>query len=390
MNLLLFICYCFLILFGIIGISVLYLFVQHNSAKPVPTIIINEDCTGYRLSITTESNIEICFLMVREDRKNTQKINPSDTKRINVHSKLYNRYFFTISHQRSQTKQQKMKYWFVTKENKKIGSKYFYLKFPLLNPSKPLRIALFGDIQMQEPLGVLESYMMFLVRKIGKPDFILCMGDIVDKFNNLSAWRYFFRMMRKILPNTPFYTTIGNHCGGLDLGITALNFIQTPSGSFHYSFRIRDILFITINSLLYESDKGEEQLEWLKNQLKNKEPSIKSTIFWTHMPPFGPPYNYKEYTRLELLIQEKLNSLFKEYPVDLQFYGHKHCYSREGNNIITASIHGVRSYPQIWTAEKKLKNRHHFCILEISEQHLMVRAITWWGSEMDKHRLIIP
>ncbi len=388
MNLFLVLLLCILSFLGIIGLLLLYLFFQHNSSKPVPTIIFSEDCSGYRLSLTTESALEIKSLILQLNRAAQITINPSETQRVQVHSKLFNRYFFVINNPKPQESQQNIRYWFATKENKKIRSRYFYLKFPPLNPSKALRIVLFGDIQMQEPLGVLESYMMCLVRRIGKPDFILCMGDIVEKYNNLSAWRYFFRMMRKILPNTPFYTTIGNHCGGFDLGTTALNFIQTPTGDLHYTFRVRNTRFITISSLLFDSREGEIQFDWLKNQLQIEDPSIHSTIFWTHMPPFGPPYNYKEYSRLELLIEEKLSILFKEHPVDLQFYGHKHSYSREGNKIITASIHGVRPYPQIWTAEKKLKNRHHFCILEISEHRLLVRAITWWGSEMD--RLVSP
>ena len=347
-------------------------------------LLFSEDVSGYLLSITLESKIKIEKLVIRLSKKNERIFSPIGQKTVLIHGKNYNRSIFKIDGIYNEEKQKKFKYWFIVSNNKQIKSKYYFLRFPLLDPSKPLRIVLFGDIQMQEPLGILETYMIFLVRKIGKPDFIICMGDLVEKYNKLPAWHYFFRMMRKIMPNTPFYTTVGNHCGGADGGQTLLQFLSTPSESLFYSFQIRNALFITINSLIYNSNQGYVQLEWLKNQLKNLDPSIKFVIFWAHMPTFGPPYNYKDYSPYERVIEEKLKSIFEKYPVDLQFYGHKHSYSREGNKIITASIHGVRKYRESWTEEKKLKNRHHFCILEINEQRMIMRAISWWGSEMDR------
>ena len=248
----------------------------------------------------------------------------------------------------------------------------------------PFRVALFGDIQAGDTAAVLESYMFFLVRRV-RPSLLVCMGDLVHFYNNPKYWNVFFQVMRKLVPYTPFYTTPGNHCGGKDLGETSKNLLLAPQNRWHYSFSYQNTLFLTINSLLWDKQDEAAQYEWLVSELKKKRHLHTFCVFWAHIPAIGPPYSKDgRLSPAEEYIQGKIHPLLDQYDVDLAFFGHKHAYIREGNKIVTASIHGVRDYEECDGPVYKLQNRHHFCVLEITEKKMIMQARSWFGTVMDE------
>ena len=379
---------------------VLYLYFQHISTKPVPTLILNDDLSGYILSFTIPSHFKIEKMIFSPKHRKPTVIYPFTKQNVNIHGKDYTICRFEIILSDFSDSNFPISYHFTYLEGKKLKSRYFKLNNLNWKDGGALRISLFGDVQMQEPLGIIETFMMYLVRKIGKPHLIISMGDLVHYHDNLPSWNHYFRIMRKLFSNTPFYTTVGNHCGK-DGGLTASHFFMIPKSSHDkgtkekgevfipdskwcYTFKVKNTLFISINTLTLKENDDTEQLDLLREQLKNRGSDIKFTVFWSHIPYFGPPYNKQKYTDHERFLGEKLTEIFDECPVDLQFFGHKHAYIREGNKIVTGSIHGVRKYPEAWEENYKLKNRHHFCTLEIMDNRMVVKAITWWGSEMDR------
>jgi hypothetical protein len=215
------------------------------------------------------------------------------------------------------------------------------------------------------------------------------MGDLVHNGQRPKLWRWFFSIMRKLLPNTPFYTTPGNHCGAHDHGeTTRVEYGLCPSTTWGYYVRYGSALFVTLNSLIWDDPELElAQRAWFEAVMRERGPDIQYTVVWTHFPWYGPPYaSSGEEAPYEQFIRENWEPLFQQYRVDLVLGGHKHSYARyHQTRIITASIHGVRKYPWSSDPDAILQNRHHILVLYFSPDALVVQARSWFGTQMDEY-----
>ena len=252
---------------------------------------------------------------------------------------------------------------------------------------KPFHFAVAGDAQQSEMLALLETLMWWKIKR-ENPAFLLYMGDHVHKFSMHHFWLGFFRIMSMMFPKIPYYPTVGNHCGGTDNGHTAgSTFLLAPFGEWNYSWQYQNVFFIALNSLpiLFNDTDGITKTEaFLKEQLANKPKSASFTIVMMHVPWIGPPYSQNGKPALyEEYLEKNWKPILSDPGVDVVFSGHKHSYVRDGKFIISASIHGVRSYPETKEPDYVVRNSHHYLVVNVSETKLSIVAKGWNNAVID-------
>jgi hypothetical protein len=256
-----------------------------------------------------------------------------------------------------------------------------------------------GDMQISDPAAALETYMISKIRR-EKADFILFMGDHVHSYKNGSLWHGFFRIMRKLMMTTPFYPIIGNHCGGDGGEIAGKIFLLAPDPMkpretlWNYSWRFGAIRFIAVNSLpLLNQDWGQVHTieTWLEYQLANTPPDVDFTFIYMHVPWIGPPYNQAgTISFYETYLAENWAPLLEKYSnrVSAVFAGHKHSYVRQGKYFISASIHGVRKYPEIKNSDYVVRNSHHYLVVQGNQNSLRIQAKLWTNQIWDEIEIL--
>jgi hypothetical protein len=257
----------------------------------------------------------------------------------------------------------------------------------------PFRFVACGDMQQSELLAVLEQYMIWKIAR-ERPKFVLFMGDHVHSYKKHELWFAFFRIMRLLLPKVPFYPTIGNHCGG-DNGITAgAKYLLHPFNrplNWNYTWQYQNIFFISINSMpLLEQNQPEiEKTEaWLKEQINSRPSTATFTIVYMHVPWIGQPYATNgQPSHYELYLEKQWKPILDDPRVDAIFSGHKHSYIRSGKYFVTASLHGVRKYPEAMEADYVARNTHHYLLIEVEKQRLMIKAKRWNGKIHDEYSI---
>lgn len=261
------------------------------------------------------------------------------------------------------------------------------------NPDPNFSFAVYGDMQIGENLEIIESYFTYLIRK-NNPELLLAMGDNWHKYEIEHDWNVYHTILRKIIPYIPYYNTPGNHDYGRDegksLALDAMNFPINRNNDWYYSFQYKKAMFISLSSRkLHDKVFQKEQKEFLErelqraNELKNQD-RLNWVIFYTHIPWYGPPYNKKRlHDQNEEFIIANWVPIFEKYGVDLFFAGHKHSYCRDGNKIITASMHGVRHYEEQFDDDYVVQNSHQYCKVDVSKSEIKVYVKTWLNRNIE-------
>ncbi|MBD3350347.1 MAG: hypothetical protein GF364_02570 [Candidatus Lokiarchaeota archaeon] len=272
-----------------------------------------------------------------------------------------------------------------------ITSGIFYTQE--LVPETNFKFAVFGDLQIAENLEIIESYLLYLMRK-NNPELILSLGDNVHKGTDINSWRIHSVILRKLLASRPFYTTPGNHDYSDDYGYTmaneALMLPITKTDRWFYSVRYNRVYFISLLTRMLSNEVlQQKQQDFLEKELRTANALINDDkvdwiIIFTHVPWWGPPYNrHKVIDEQEQFIREHWVPLFEKYDVDLHFAGHKHSYCRDKNKIITGSMHGVRNYPEVTKENYFLRNSHQFCLIHVSKNQLKIEVKTWLNRNIE-------
>lgn len=168
------------------------------------------------------------------------------------------------------------------------------------------------------------------------PLFAVHTGDFVSQGADQSLWDEWFNAMQSqwITPDgslIPIVPARGNHelVGYENEGISPHYFEQftLPNNEKWYSLNFGDnLLHIVTLDLLSEDSAGpEEQVEWLKQDLKEHS-SYKWTIVSFHAPPFASG----EYHESNKSAKETYSPIFDNYNVDIVVNGHSHIYARIG------------------------------------------------------------
>ncbi|MCJ8014636.1 phosphodiester glycosidase family protein [Paenibacillus sp. KQZ6P-2] len=205
---------------------------------------------------------------------------------------------------------------------------------------EPTKFLYFADSQA----GDLAGYKLWgntvkkAIENTPDADFMVHVGDMVDKGYLEQEWNWWFSEAQDALMNTTLVSAIGNHevMGTKENNDFLAHFNQPGNGleslkGSNFSFDYGDIHFMVLNS----EYQYEEQQQWLEQDLSNTTKKWKIAIF--HRGPYGSIYDTEEIRRLWAPVLEK-------HQVDLVLNGHDHIYLRSYpmmNNQITEDGKGT-------------------------------------------------
>lgn len=274
-----------------------------------------------------------------------------------------------------------------------FGGSRYHFSIPRQKEAPPrTRFAVVGDVQAHDPLLLIQSFFFRKIRK-ARPDLFLNMGDSVHRYDDHAAWHVFFVALRALLRDTPFYTTPGNHDYGRDHGTTlGETYLLQPGTGWDYAFSFKNLFFVSLNSMEWRDPAAEvRRVEWLDATLAGRPPTADFTIFFTHVPAYGPDYDGKGgMAAWEAHLRDTWYPVLERHGADLYFAGHKHTYYRLGNRVISGAMHGIRDYPETCGPTEVARNKHHYCLVEVTGRRLEFRAIGWTGKVLDQFVITKP
>ena len=215
---------------------------------------------------------------------------------------------------------------------------HFFLTSPKVGADSPVHAWIIGDsgTANQNALAVYNAYLKEKGDRY--TDLWLMLGDnAYGSGKDKEYQRAVFDLYKELLPQTPLWTTRGNHERSAEVyyGIftmaTKAEAGGIASGSeAYYSFDYGNIHFICLDS--YDTDRavGGDMHKWLQADLEaTKQPFI--VAFWHH-----PPYtkgshdsdNIKDSDGRMSQMRENFLPLLEKGGVDLVLSGHSHCYER--------------------------------------------------------------
>ena len=170
--------------------------------------------------------------------------------------------------------------------------------------------------------------------------FIVSAGDQVDMGGNIKHWNYLLNSTEKLL-SVPLMPTTGNH---EDKGaVITENFVlpgvpeQNLDSGVYYSYDYNNVHFTVLNTNDDEDDKlGEEQIKWLKNDIKSSDAKWKVVVLHKAIYSNGSHYDDGDVKGM----RAQLSTLLPYLGVDLVLQGHDHVYLRtdaiNANSVIPA------------------------------------------------------
>jgi 3',5'-cyclic AMP phosphodiesterase CpdA len=167
-----------------------------------------------------------------------------------------------------------------------------------------------------------------------QPDFVIFTGDLTHTTDSPQERKKRLLEFRKIVDGLKVKEVRfmpGEHDASLDKGKT---YFETL-GKTRYVFHHKGVTFIALDNVSEPgSILGDEQIEWLKSELKKIDPDSKVVVF-THRPLF----NLKEEWDWSTRDGAKALDLLKPYKNVTVFYGHIHQLNehREGNFMFHAA-----------------------------------------------------
>lgn len=200
--------------------------------------------------------------------------------------------------------------------------------FPIKNQ---VQFAIIGDRTGGADPGVFNSILEEI--DLLKPECTITVGDMIEGYTeDLDRLNKEWTEYKKIIDghSSPIYHTPGNH----DITFDAMEESYRDNiGKPYYSFNHEDIHFVILDVSRSNNsvEIPEEQIKWLKKDLKKKGKKAACTIVFMHKPFWYPTIADSK--------PDLLHDIFKEYGVDAVFTGHYHHYfSGEYDGIIYTSL----------------------------------------------------
>jgi 3',5'-cyclic AMP phosphodiesterase CpdA len=167
-----------------------------------------------------------------------------------------------------------------------------------------------------------------------KPEFVVILGDLVNKDGDPGQIGEFLRISHRIDPSIPVYYVAGNHDVGRVPTPESLAAYRDIFGPDYYSFRRGPVYGIVLNSSLLVAPQMAEaesaaQLSWLKSELeKAKSSGAGQTIVFQHHPFFVKEANEEDaYMNVPLERRKVVLDLLHDQKVRYVFAGHIHSHS---------------------------------------------------------------
>lgn len=242
-------------------------------------------------------------------------------------------------------------------------------------PNKPLRIAHITDTHIQPLIGAAKGFEKCLhhIQDLKhKPDFVINGGDAIMGMHGASEhsidkqWSLYKGVLSSE-NSLPIYNCLGNHDiyrhenslnSFIDGKKTALDHLLLPKS--YYTFQERNWKVIVLDSIQakdggkgYQGKIDDEQMEWLKVQLKET-PNNVNILIVSHIPILSACvfFDGKNFKNGEWRVPETwmhsdaddLVELFANYPnIKLAISGHIHLSDRIEYNQITYCCNGAVS-----------------------------------------------
>lgn len=167
-----------------------------------------------------------------------------------------------------------------------------------------------------------------------KPEFVIVLGDLVNKEGDRDQIREFLRITREIDPFIPVHYVAGNHDVGAAPTPELLAAYRKIFGSDYYVFREGPVCGIVLNSSLMVAPQKaqaeyDSQLSWLKKELEAiKGSDARHIILFQHHPFFLKDANEADsWGNVPLERRQVLLGLLHDNGVNIVFAGHVHSYS---------------------------------------------------------------
>ena len=167
-----------------------------------------------------------------------------------------------------------------------------------------------------------------------KPEFVIVLGDLVNREEDREQIHEFLRISRKIDPFIPLYYVAGNHDVGRVPTPELLAAYRKIFGRDYYSFREGPIYGIVLNSSLMVAPQKVEaeydaQLSWLMEELETaKKSDARHIIVFQHHPYFVEDAKEADaYGNVPLERRQAMLELLHSYGVHYVFAGHVHTHS---------------------------------------------------------------
>ncbi|CAJ0564159.1 unnamed protein product, partial [Mesorhabditis spiculigera] len=227
------------------------------------------------------------------------------------------------------------------------GVRYFYkvgsdegmskpFNFTMIDPKKPVRAAIFGDLAQGQKGLSLEPLRYYSFT--GRYNIMFHIGDIAYDMDQADGWigDYFFKEFEDVASHIPYMTLAGNHEQSQNFNHYINRFTMPSNGKVNdnqfWSFDLGPVHFVGLSSEYHNYnmyDQAQKMVEWLKADLaKTKQPWIIAMIH-------RPMYCSARCDAFENTVLKKganklpaIEPILGEYGVDMLFAGHKHYYER--------------------------------------------------------------
>lgn len=158
--------------------------------------------------------------------------------------------------------------------------------------------------------------------------FIVSAGDQVDAGEHVKHWSYLLNSTTALL-DLPLMPTSGNHEDAQAAISSVFTLPNVPEqdeeSGVYYSYDYNGVHFTVLNTNDIEDDKlGKEQLEWLKNDIKNSDAQWKMVVLHKALYSNGSHYDDGDVEGM----RKQLGALLPYLGVDLVLQGHDHVYLR--------------------------------------------------------------
>ena len=220
------------------------------------------------------------------------------------------------------------------------GKDYYFVTAPDHHKKKFSFYAL-GDIGAKQPRSFADESANEINKLKVRPNFGLGLGDIVYPKGESKIYdEHLFKPFEKVFRNVPFYPVLGNHDWLTDPDDNFEQEWRLPNNEHFFTFEYSNTFFIGLDSRdgnFYDIDN---QVKWLKKQLKLAKGKYDWIIVYLHHNGKSCTYK-KDYQHVMDLYEVFANS-----GVDLVLNGHAHTYERlkpydEFGNIAVENDHNI-------------------------------------------------
>ncbi|MDP6038186.1 MAG: metallophosphoesterase family protein, partial [Candidatus Latescibacteria bacterium] len=224
------------------------------------------------------------------------------------------------------------------------------------------------------------------------PGIVLNSGDLVASGSVYEQWKpQFFDPLRGLSEYVPVFPCLGNHERN---AVHYYNYMSLPDEKkeVYYSFDYANAHIISLNSNSKDApfQLGDEQTEWLIQDLKDNQDKTWIIVFFHH--PLFRCHPTRGITSQRWVWQP----IFDQYGVDLVVNGHDHYYQRtyavgnytgeprRGVYHLVSGGGGAGTYPIVPKVHAAARRRvHHITVMDVEDDRIVGRAIDIDGNTFD-------